>query len=103
MELSLYIYIVLLVLCSLIGFLGGLLGIALGAIRLPLIIFLGVEPIIAASTNLLAVIFGSLAGLFPAIKQKRVPIRSTLNIGSYNSCQFGFWCRTERWTKGDRR
>ena len=80
MELSIYIYLVLLVLCSLIGFLGGLLGIALGAIRLPLIIFLGVEPIIAASTNLLAVIFGSLAGLFPAIKQKRVPIRSTLNI-----------------------
>ena len=80
MELSIYIYITLFILCSLIGFFGGLLGIALGAVRLPIIIFLGVEPIIAASTNLLAVIFGSTAGLFPAIKQKRVPIRSSLNI-----------------------
>ena len=80
MELSIYIYITLFILCSLIGFFGGLLGIALGAVRLPIIIFLGVEPIIAASTNLLAVIFGSTAGLFPAIKQKRVPIKSSINI-----------------------
>ena len=68
------------VLCLLIGFLGGFLGIALGAIRLPVIIIFGIEPIIAASTNLLAVIFGSLAGLLPAIKQGRVPIKSSLVI-----------------------
>ena len=80
MELSIYMYFILLILCLLIGFFGGLLGIALGAVRLPIIIFLGVEPIIAASTNLLAVIFGSFAGLIPAIKQKRVPIKSSLNI-----------------------
>tara|TARA_Y100001970_G_scaffold267272_1_gene357042 strand:- start:21721 stop:22476 length:756 start_codon:yes stop_codon:yes gene_type:complete len=80
MEYSIYLYIILSVLCLLIGFLGGFLGIALGAIRLPVIIIFGIEPIIAASTNLLAVIFGSLAGLLPAIKQGRVPIKSSLVI-----------------------
>jgi hypothetical protein len=80
MELSIYIYFLLVIVCLLIGFFGGLLGIALGAVRLPVMIFLGVEPIIAASTNLLAVIFGSFAGLVPAIRQKRVPIKSSLNI-----------------------
>ena len=68
MEHSIYLYIILSIICLLIGFLGGFLGIALGAIRLPVIIILGIEPIIAASTNLLAVIFGSFAGLIPAIK-----------------------------------
>lgn len=68
------------IICLLIGFLGGFLGIALGAIRLPVIIILGIEPIIAASTNLLAVIFGSFAGLIPAIKQGRVPLKSSLVI-----------------------
>lgn len=80
MEHSIYLYIILAIICLLIGFLGGFLGIALGAIRLPVIIILGIEPIIAASTNLLAVIFGSFAGLIPAIKQGRVPLKSSLVI-----------------------
>lgn len=80
MELSIFMYILLVIICLFIGFFGGLLGIALGAVRLPVMIFLGIEPIIAASTNLLAVIFGSFAGLIPAIKQKRVPIKSSVNI-----------------------
>ena len=80
MEYSIYIYLILSILCLLIGFLGGFLGIALGAVRLPIIIILGIEPIIAASTNLLAVIFGSFAGLIPAIKQNRVPLRSSFII-----------------------
>jgi hypothetical protein len=80
MEYSIYIYLILSIVCLLIGFLGGFLGIALGAVRLPIIIILGIEPIIAASTNLLAVIFGSFAGLIPAIKQNRVPIKSSISI-----------------------
>ena len=80
MEYSINIYIFLSVICLLIGFLGGFLGIALGAVRLPIIIILGIEPILAASTNLLAVIFGSTAALIPAIKQNRVPIKSSFRI-----------------------
>ncbi len=80
MEYSVYIYLILSIVCLFIGFLGGFLGIALGAVRLPIIIILGIEPIIAASTNLLAVIFGSFAGLIPAIKQNRVPVKSSLLI-----------------------
>ena len=56
------------------------MGIALGSGRLPIIIFFGFEPIIASSTNLIAVIFGSISGLIPAIKQKRVPIKSSMKI-----------------------
>ena len=56
------------------------MGIALGSVRLPIIIFFGFEPIIASSTNLIAVIFGSISGLIPAIKQKRVPIKSSMKI-----------------------
>jgi len=80
MEYSFYIYLILTTVCLFVGFLGGFLGIALGAVRLPIIILLGIEPIIAASTNLLAVIFGSTAGLIPAIKQNRVPVKSSLVI-----------------------
>jgi len=80
MEYSVYIYLILSIVCLFVGFLGGFLGIALGAVRLPIILLLGIEPIIAASTNLLAVIFGSFAGLIPAIKQNRVPIKSSLLI-----------------------
>ena len=56
------------------------MGIALGSGRLRIIIFFGFEPIIASSTNLIAVIFGSISGLIPAIKQKRVPIKSSMKI-----------------------
>ena len=80
MEYSVYIYLILSIVCLFVGFLGGFLGIALGAVRLPIILLLGIEPIIAASTNLLAVISGSFAGLIAAIKQNRVPIKSSLLI-----------------------
>jgi uncharacterized membrane protein YfcA len=93
MELSIYIYIILLLLCLLIGFFGGLLGIALGAVRLPIIIFLGVDPIIAASTNLLAVIFGSFAGLIPAIKQSTYKIFFKYSFSIHASSFFrGIFC-----------
>jgi|TARA_B100001146_G_scaffold225235_1_gene248376 hypothetical protein len=80
MEDLFVIYFLLSFLCLLIGFLGGMMGIALGSVRLPIIIFFGFEPIIASSTNLIAVIFGSISGLIPAIKQKRVPIKSSMKI-----------------------
>ena len=61
MEDLFIIYFLLSFLCLLIGFLGGMMGIALGSVRLPIIIFFGFEPIIASSTNLIAVIFGSIS------------------------------------------
>lgn len=74
--------LVLLGLISLaIGLVGGLIGIALGVIRLPAMVLLGVDPLIAASTNLLVSAVSSLAASLPAIREKRVAYRVVVALG----------------------
>lgn len=43
----------------LIGLTGGMVGIALGVIRLPMLTFFGVDPLLAAGTNLIISVMGS--------------------------------------------
>lgn len=80
-ELSTTVLVSLGVFSLLVGFVGGMVGIALGVIRLPLMTFLGVSPLIAASTNLAVSFVSSVAGSWPAILQQRVVMRVALLIG----------------------
>ena len=45
-----------------VGLSGGIVGIALGVIRLPMLTFFGVDPLIAAGTNLMISVMGSTIG-----------------------------------------
>lgn len=80
-ELSTVVLVSLGVFSLVVGFIGGMVGIALGVIRLPLMTFLGVSPLIAASTNLAVSFVSSVAGSWPAILQQRVVMRIALLIG----------------------
>jgi len=64
-----------------VGIVGGIVGIALGVVRLPVMTAVGVDPLIAASTNLFVSVLGSIAGSWPAILQNRIVFRVVLVIG----------------------
>jgi hypothetical protein len=64
-----------------VGVVGGIVGIALGVVRLPVMTAIGIDPLIAASTNLFVSVLGSAAGSWPAILQNRIVFRVVLVIG----------------------
>lgn len=64
-----------------IGLVGGLVGIALGIIRLPLMVAFGVDPLVAAPANLFVSASSSVAGSWPAILQNRVSWRVVIALG----------------------
>lgn len=64
-----------------VGVVGGIVGIALGVVRLPVMTAIGVDPLIAASTNLFVSVLGSFAGSWPAILQNRIVFRVVIVIG----------------------
>ena len=71
-----------LIIMSLIaGIVGGIGGIALGVVRLPVMTAVGIDPLIAASTNLLVSVLGAVAGSWPAILQNRIVFRVVVVIG----------------------
>lgn len=55
-----------------VGLSGGVVGIALGVIRLPMLTLFGVDPLIAAGTNLMISVMGSTIGTLEAFFDKRV-------------------------------
>lgn len=56
----------------LIGLTGGIVGIALGVIRLPMLTLFGVDPFLAAGTNLIISVMGSGFSTITALINKRV-------------------------------
>lgn len=64
-----------------IGLIGGLVGIALGVIRLPAMTLLGVDPLTAAGANLFVSAVSSIAGSWPAILENRVAFRVVILLG----------------------
>ena len=64
-----------------IGIVGGMVGIALGVIRLPFMTLLGVDPFIAAGDNLAVSFLGSIGGSFPHFFGGRVVWRVVILIG----------------------
>jgi uncharacterized membrane protein YfcA len=64
-----------------IGLIGGLVGIALGIIRLPAMTMFGVDPLVAAGANLFISALSSIAGSWPAILENRVAFRVVILLG----------------------
>ncbi|MEE8045957.1 MAG: sulfite exporter TauE/SafE family protein [Dehalococcoidia bacterium] len=69
------------VMSLIVGIVGGIVGIALGVVRLPVMTAIGIDPLIAASTNLFVSVLGSFAGSWPAILQNRIVFRVVVIIG----------------------
>jgi hypothetical protein len=69
------------VMSLIVGIVGGIVGIALGVVRLPIMTAIGIDPLIAASTNLFVSVLGSFAGSWPAILQNRIVFRVVIVIG----------------------
>ena len=71
-----------LAMCSfLIGVLGGFVGLALGNIRLPLLLFFGVPSLIAAGTNTFISSVSSITGAANHYKRGRVDFRLVAWVG----------------------
>ncbi len=64
-----------------VGLSGGVVGIALGVIRLPMLTLFGVDPLIAAGTNLMISVMGSTIGTLEAFLDKRVVPAVVLAMG----------------------
>ena len=64
-----------------VGLSGGIVGIALGVIRLPMLTFFGVDPLIAAGTNLMISVMGSTIGTLEAFFDQRVVPSVVLAMG----------------------
>jgi uncharacterized membrane protein YfcA len=71
----------LIVMSLIVGVVGGIVGIALGVVRLPVMTAVGLDPLVAASTNLIVSVMGSVAGSWPAILQNRIVYRVVIVIG----------------------
>ena len=66
---------------GLVGVLGGFVGLALGTIRLPVLLFLGVSPALAGGTNILVSSLSSLSGALKHWKEGRVNLRVVAVMG----------------------
>jgi hypothetical protein len=80
-ELSFVTLLALGIISLVSGLVGGLVGIALGVIRLPAMTLLGVDPFLAAGTNLFVSAVSSIAGSWPAILEHRVAYRAVIILG----------------------
>ena len=63
------------------GIFAGIIGVALGAVRLPIMLAMGFNPVIAAGTNLGVTILGGTAAAWPHWREGRVVGRVVLVIG----------------------
>ena len=63
------------------GIFAGIIGVALGAVRLPIMLAMGFNPVIAAGTNLGVTILGGTAAAWPHWRDGRVVGRVVLVIG----------------------
>jgi uncharacterized membrane protein YfcA len=80
-DLSIYIIITIGISSFFIGILGGFVGLALGTIRLPIIILLGIDPRIAAGTNIITSTISSFFGTVRHIQEKNVNKQIILFMG----------------------
>lgn len=64
-----------------IGIVGGMVGIALGVVRLPVMTAIGVDPLIAAGDNLAVSFLGALGGSFPHYFEGKIVWRIVFMIG----------------------
>ncbi len=80
-DLVLWQILVLTVVSLFVGVLGGFLGLALGTIRLPALLLMGVAPPIAAGTNILVSTVAALSGSASHLREGRVILRVVAMMG----------------------
>ena len=80
-DLVLWQILVLTVVSLFVGVLGGFLGLALGTIRLPALLLMGVAPPIAAGTNILVSTVAALSGSARHLREGRVILRVVAMMG----------------------
>ena len=80
-ALDLWQIFVLALVSLLVGLLGGFVGLALGTMRLPAIILTGMDPQIAAGTNILVSALAALAGGYQHLREGRVDRSVVLWLG----------------------
>lgn len=64
-----------------VGFVGGLLGLALGSLRLPFLLLLGFSVPVAAGTNLAVSTLSSVGGSYRHLRSGRVNLRAVVGVG----------------------
>ena len=64
-----------------VGVLGGFVGLALGSMRLPLLLFVGMPVTTAAGTNILVSSLSAMAGSYRHLREGRVDLRIVLAMG----------------------
>ncbi len=74
-------YAVLAAVSAVSGVIGGMSGLALGTMRLPVMLFLGIDPLTAAGTNMGVGMFGSVAGSWEHLRSGRVVLRVVFVMG----------------------
>ena len=80
-SLDLWQMVALALISFLVGLLGGFVGLALGTMRLPAIILTGMDPQIAAGTNILVSALAALAGGYQHLREGRVDRSVVLWLG----------------------
>ena len=79
--LPLWQILLLAVISFLVGVMGGFVGLALGTLRLPCLLLMGVSPSIAAGTNILVSTLSALVGSYRHILERRVNWRLVALMG----------------------
>ena len=80
-DISILVALVLTFISFCVGVLGGFVGLALGTIRLPIMLLLGIDPRIAAGTNIITSSISSFFGAVKHIKEKNVNTRIIFFMG----------------------
>ncbi len=93
-DLLLWHAVLLTVVSVAVGVLGGFVGLALGSIRLPIMLFLGMPVSAAAGTNLLVSSLSAMTGSYRHLREGRVDLRVALAMGApsvVGAFAGGFW------------
>ena len=80
-DVSVADYAILAAVSAASGLIGGMSGLALGTMRLPVMLFLGIDPLVAAGTNMGVGLLGSLAASWEHLRSRRVVFRIVLLLG----------------------
>ena len=80
-DVSVADYAILAAVSAASGLIGGMSGLALGTMRLPVMLFLGIDPLVAAGTNMGVGLLGSLAASWEHLRSRRVVFRTVFLLG----------------------
>ncbi len=80
-DVSVAEYAILAAVSAASGLIGGMSGLALGTMRLPVMLFLGMDPLVAAGTNMGVGLLGSMAGSWEHLRSRRVVFHIVFLLG----------------------